>query len=122
TLANPLDEESLYAVLASPLVGASLDALVVLAGDARGSGREPWGLLSESGGGLQSLGETDAQALARFVAWFGDQRARAGRCGLEALIDAALVQTGYDVAMLAMPGGRRRLANVRKLMRLARDY
>ena len=25
-------------------------------------------------------------------------------------------------AMLAMPGGRRRLANVRKLMRLGREY
>ena len=34
-LANPRDEESLYTVLASPLVGASLDALVVLAGEAR---------------------------------------------------------------------------------------
>ena len=30
--------------------------------------------------------------------------------------------SGYDLAMLAMPGGERRLANVRKLMRLAREY
>ena len=29
-LANPRDEEALYTVLASPLVGVSLDALVVL--------------------------------------------------------------------------------------------
>ena len=33
-----------------------------------------------------------------------------------------LVQTGYDLAMLAMPGGPRRLANVRKLMRLGREF
>ena len=30
--------------------------------------------------------------------------------------------TGYDLAVLAMPGGQRRLANVRKLMRLAREH
>src|SRR5581483_5298686 len=30
--------------------------------------------------------------------------------------------TGYDLSMLALPGGERRLANVRKLMRLAREY
>ena len=54
-LANPRDEEALYAVLASPLVGASLDALVVLAGEARGQGRDPWWLLSETGGRLQAL-------------------------------------------------------------------
>jgi ATP-dependent exoDNAse (exonuclease V) beta subunit len=32
------------------------------------------------------------------------------------------VRSGYDLAMLAMPGGRRRLANVRKLMRLGREH
>ena len=41
---------------------------------------------------------------------------------MEELIDSALVASGYDLAMLAMPGGRRRLANVRKLMRLAREH
>ena len=34
-LANPRDEEALYTVLASPLVGVSADALVVLAAAAR---------------------------------------------------------------------------------------
>ena len=31
-------------------------------------------------------------------------------------------RTGCDLAVLAMPGGQRRLANVRKLMRLAREH
>ncbi len=121
-LANPRDEEALYAVLASPLVGASLDALVVLAGEARGQGRDPWWLLSETGGRLEALDPADRELMARFVTWLRAERDSAPRHGLEALIDAALQQTGYDVAMLAMPGGRRRLANVRKLMRLAREY
>ena len=29
---------------------------------------------------------------------------------------------GYDLALLARPGGRGRMANVRKLMRLAREF
>ena len=37
------------------------------------------------------------------------------------LIDRALERTGYDLAVW-LPGGQRRLANVRKLMRLAREH
>ena len=121
-LANPLDEQSLYTVLTSPLAGASLDAVVVLADEARGRQRDPWSVLREPGEALDSLAESDRRALQRFAAWFADQRAGAARRGLEELIDAPLALTGYDLEMLAMPGGRRRLANVRKLMRLARDH
>ncbi|MGA2009044.1 MAG: UvrD-helicase domain-containing protein [Solirubrobacteraceae bacterium] len=118
------DEESLYSVLASPLVGVSLDALVVLGAAARASGRDPWWVLS-SDPDPDALGALDAQdrvTLRAFAGWFADQRAGSARTATEELIDAALEQTGYDVAMLAMPGGRRRLANVRKLMRLAREH
>ena len=38
------------------------------------------------------------------------------------LLETAIVATGYDLAVLARAGGERRLANLRKLMRLARDY
>jgi ATP-dependent helicase/nuclease subunit A len=121
-LANPRDEESLYGVLASPLVGVSLDALVVLAAAGRASERDPWWLLREPRGELAGLGEADRARLETFTAWFAAERRRAWRCGTEELIDSALVASGYDLAMLAMPGGRRRLANVRKLMRLAREH
>jgi ATP-dependent helicase/nuclease subunit A len=121
-LANPRDEESLYGVLASPLVGASLDALVVLAAASRESARDPWWLLREPRGQLVGLDDPDQARLQTFTAWFAGERERARRCGMEELIDSALVASGYDLAMLAMPGGRRRLANVRKLMRLAREH
>jgi ATP-dependent helicase/nuclease subunit A len=121
-LANPRDEESLYGVLASPLVGVSLDALVVLSSGARGSGRDPWWVLREPGEDLEGLTEDDRARLTAFTSWFTGERERSNRTGIEELIDAALTETGYDLAMLAMPGGRRRLANVRKLMRLAREH
>ena len=38
------------------------------------------------------------------------------------LLERALEATGYDLAVLARAGGERRLANLRKLMRLAREY
>src|SRR5690606_22455369 len=51
-----------------------------------------------------------------------DERAGAPRRSLEALIDRAVTRTGYDLHLLAQSQGRRRMANVRKLMRLAREY
>jgi ATP-dependent exoDNAse (exonuclease V) beta subunit len=41
---------------------------------------------------------------------------------LEKLVDRAVTASGYDRAILALPEGARRMANVRKLMRLAREY
>jgi ATP-dependent helicase/nuclease subunit A len=121
-LANPRDEESLFGVLASPMVGVSLDALVVLAAAARESGRDPWWLLREPRGELDAVEHEDRDRLSAFTSWFAGERQRSARCGIEELIDSALVRSGYDLALLAMPGGRRRLANVRKLMRLGREH
>ena len=61
-LANPRDEEALYTVLASPLVGVSVDALVVLAAAARASGRDPWWVLREPDGRLDELRADDARS------------------------------------------------------------
>ncbi|HEY5428127.1 MAG TPA: UvrD-helicase domain-containing protein, partial [Solirubrobacteraceae bacterium] len=122
TLANPRDEESLYGVLASPMVGVSLDALVILAAARRSADRDPWWLLREPRGELAALAADDVSRLETFTAWFADERDRAQRAGIEELIDSALTCSGYDLSMLAMPGGRRRLANVRKLMRLGREH
>ncbi|WP_028059214.1 UvrD-helicase domain-containing protein [Candidatus Solirubrobacter pratensis] len=50
------------------------------------------------------------------------EREQAERAPLEVLLERAIAATGYDLAVLARPGGDRRLANLRKLMRLAREY
>ena len=121
-LANPRDEEPLYGVLVSPLVGLSLDGLVILAADARRRGGDPWRVLREGPAAWEGIGEADVSRLSGFVRWFAGERDRAARVGIDELIDRALTLTGYDLTMLALPGGRRRLANVRKLMRLGRDH
>jgi ATP-dependent exoDNAse (exonuclease V) beta subunit len=38
------------------------------------------------------------------------------------VVDRAVTASGYDRAVLALPSGDRRMANVRKLMRLAREF
>jgi ATP-dependent exoDNAse (exonuclease V) beta subunit len=119
---NPRDEEALLTVVASPLVGASFDALVVLAGAARDRGVDPWAVLQAPGDDLRDLSDGDQRALTHFGEWCAAERAGATRRSVEDLIDRALEITGYDLAMLAMPSGQRRLANVRKLMRLGRKY
>jgi ATP-dependent exoDNAse (exonuclease V) beta subunit len=75
-LANPRDEEALYGVLASPLVGASLDALVVVGAAARASERDLWWVLRDPHDAFDGLGSEDRLALTGFVHWFSEQRSR----------------------------------------------
>jgi ATP-dependent exoDNAse (exonuclease V) beta subunit len=109
-LANPLDEEGYYQLLASPLVGLSSDGLVLVAA-ARRAREDPEGLAAE-----------DVRHLQVFQAWFAAERQLVGRIGLERLIERGITRGGYDLHVLALAGGERRLANLRKLMRLAREY
>ncbi|HEX2161644.1 MAG TPA: PD-(D/E)XK nuclease family protein, partial [Thermoleophilaceae bacterium] len=140
-LANPLDDLALYTALVSPLGGVSLDALVVLRAAAQRARVEPWTLLAElagvSGGRVAvdggsrggraqelaaQLGDRDAERARAFVRLLAEERAAAPRSSLEALIDRGVTRSGYDLHLLALPAGRRRMANVRKLMRLAREF
>ena len=104
-LANPLDLDAWHTVLLSPLCGLSLDGLVLVAAGARAE-----------------LAPDDEQLFERFDSWFAAERAASPRLGAETLIDRALAFSGYDITVGALPDGRRRLANIRKLMRLAREW
>ncbi len=121
-LANPRDEEALYAVLGAPLVGASPDALVLVGAAARGSGRDPWWVLRDPGGSLDEIVPDERARIEAFVSWMAAERAEPARRGIEELLERVLERTGYDLEVLAMPGGQRRLANIRKLMRLGREH
>ncbi len=74
---------------------------------------------------LARLSPVPAGEVARIVAvtrLLAAERERAERAPLEVLLERAIAATGYDLAVLARPGGDRRLANLRKLMRLAREF
>src|SRR6185437_12297422 len=99
-LANPRAEEALYTVLASPLVGVTGDALVILAAVARERGVDPWAVLREPDGAFDGLAASERERLAAFAGWFAAERRVAGRTPVESLIDGAIEQTGYDLAVL----------------------
>jgi ATP-dependent exoDNAse (exonuclease V) beta subunit len=117
-LANPLDEGALLAVLASPFAGVEADGLVAAAH----AGRERGGLWAALRAGVDEAEGEDRRRLEAFTAFFDAERAGAERRPVEVLLERAVAGTGYDLATLARPGGERRLANLRKLMRLAREY
>ncbi len=123
-LANPRDGTALMTVLASPLVGLSSDGLVQLAAVTRAAGghRDPWWTLTGDETLLDRLGDADRARVETLRAWLPHERRTAARYSLETLLDRVLARTGYDLALLRMEGGVRRMANVRKLMRLARQH
>jgi ATP-dependent exoDNAse (exonuclease V) beta subunit len=129
-LANPRDEAALLALLASPLVGVSSDGLALAALAARERGAGIWDALADAfcpgradpAPPAGQLARADAEALAAFCPRFEAERRRAPRLGLDELLERVVEETGYDLHVLALPAGRRRLANVHKLMRLAAAY
>jgi ATP-dependent exoDNAse (exonuclease V) beta subunit len=121
-LASPLDEPALYTVLASPFCGVSADAMVLLAEAGRAAGDGAWAALRAGAPGLAVLPPDEQDRLRVFGERFAAERAGMERQPIEALLAKAVEASGYDVAILARSDGDRRLANLRKLMRLARDY
>jgi ATP-dependent helicase/nuclease subunit A len=117
-LVNPRDEEALLAVLASPIVGVSSDTLALLARAARAHQRRLWDALREG----ECRDCLDGERLEDFCAWFSAERALAPRLGLDVLLERVIERTGYDEHVLRLPGGRRRMANVTKLIRLAASF
>jgi ATP-dependent exoDNAse (exonuclease V) beta subunit len=121
-LANPLDELAVYSALASPLGGLSLDAVALIGMLSRETRRDPWWLLREPDELLELLPPEDARRAVAFAELFAGERRAAAQVSLETLIDRAVTTTGYDRHILSLPDGTRRMANVRKLMRMAREY
>jgi ATP-dependent exoDNAse (exonuclease V) beta subunit len=118
-LANPRDEQALLGVLASPMAGLSSDALALVALGAREGAMTLWEVVHDD---ALTLAPEDARRLDAFRAWFAGERERAPRLGLDEVLQRAVRRTRYDLHMLALPRGARRLANVHKLLRMAAAY
>jgi ATP-dependent helicase/nuclease subunit A len=117
-LHNRYDDEALVTVLASPLVGVSNDALVLLR---RAAPKRPLFLPFEKGLPPE-LAAHDVQLFRAFHQRFERLARIAPTLSLERLLEAIISEHDYDLAALAQWDGRRRYANMRKLARLARSY
>jgi ATP-dependent helicase/nuclease subunit A len=117
-LQNRYDDQALVTVLASPFVGVSNDALVLLRFAA---GRRPLfaGLERDF---PSELDERDDRLLRAFRQRYERLAAASPRLSLERLCERIVADHDYDLAVLALWDGKRRYANLRKLARLARSY
>jgi len=117
-LHNRYDDEALATVLASPFVGVSNDALVLIR---RHAGRRP--LFTGIERSLPDpLSEADERLVRAFKQRYERLAAASARLSLERLCEEIVSAHDYDLAVLAQWDGKRRYANLRKLMRLARSY
>jgi ATP-dependent exoDNAse (exonuclease V) beta subunit len=139
-IANPLDDEALFGALASPACAVLPDTLWLLRRAATWRDEENdrerhghiWPLVRDLiETGTPSRGDAEAAALIpeeelerlrRFAAILTDLRERSTEGGLETLIERTASDFDYDLATLSRADGGARWANVRKLMRLAREF
>src|SRR5207253_6249652 len=117
-LHNRYDDEALVAVLASPFVGVSNDALMRLR---RAAERRPLFVGLERSL-PEGLAEPDSHLIRAFRQRYDRLAGLAPRLSLERLCEQIVTEHDYDLAVLAQWDGRRRYANLRKLARLARSY
>jgi ATP-dependent helicase/nuclease subunit A len=138
-IANPLDDEALFGALASPACAVLPDTLWLLrrAATWRGDNERErlghiWPLVRDLvETGAPGRGDAEAAALippeelerlGRFATILADLRKRSTEGGLETLIERTASAFDYDLATLSRVDGDARWANVRKLMRLAREF
>ncbi|MEI7760359.1 MAG: UvrD-helicase domain-containing protein [Thermoleophilia bacterium] len=117
-LQNRYDDEALLTVLASPFVGVSNDALVLIRSTAE---RRP--IFRGIERTLPAdLPEEDRRLVRAFLQRYARLVESSARLSLELLCERILVEHDYDLAVLTRRDGQRRYANLRKLARLARSY
>ncbi len=117
-LHNRYDDRALVSVLASPFVGVSNDALVLIR---RAASKRPLFSGLEKGPPPE-LDDRDTRLLQAFRQRYDRLVAQLPRLSLERLCEQIVAEHDYDLAVLAQWDGRRRYANLRKLARLARSY
>ena len=131
-VANPLEDEPLLGALASPACGVLPDTLWILR---RASGRSAhlWPAIERVVGAwpdaslpepewLEQIPAGDLERLRNFHALIDELRREGARLSLEELIERVVSDSGYDLAVLVRGPAELRLANVRKLMRMAREF
>ncbi|HET8592786.1 MAG TPA: UvrD-helicase domain-containing protein, partial [Solirubrobacterales bacterium] len=138
-VANPLEDEALFGALASPACGLLPDTLWLLRRAASAPGENGhdrllhvWPLVRDlAERGEPRDGDPEPARLIRademdrlrgFAAGLAGLRERGTEGGLEALVDRVATTFAYDLATLMLDHGTARWANVRKLMRLAREF
>ena len=119
-LDTPLNDVALMAALRSPIVGADIDTLyriVELANAERPT--LPLYIAMQRMLETEGLPEEEEAKVSLFVEVMDSLRAQEDRMPVGHLMERLISRTAYDARLLCRPNGRRRLANVRKLLQMA---
>ncbi len=115
---TPLDDMALAATLRSPFVGIETDTLYHLSLLAKTNHKSLYTQLQN----LLTSGLIEPSESAKiecFISIIEELRAQEDRIPVGHLLERLLARTHYDARLLTRTGGRRRLANVRKLLQMA---
>ncbi|HTL71199.1 MAG TPA: UvrD-helicase domain-containing protein [Candidatus Eisenbacteria bacterium] len=121
-LDHPEDDVALAAVLRSPLGGVSDDGLFWLARHAKAADKDaPLSGALKSPAGVDGLSAADREKAEAFSGFADSLRSRKNRFTVSAILEEAVRWSAYECAALAAPSGEQRVANVRKLVAMARS-
>ncbi|WP_165219131.1 UvrD-helicase domain-containing protein [Aquisphaera insulae] len=115
---DPLDEVALAGALRGPFFGLTDEALFWLS--RRVTGGITRGILEA--GGVAELSDRDRAAAIRAASLLDRWREIKDRVPLASLVSRVLDESGFEAAIVCEFLGERKLANTRKLVRLARDF
>ncbi len=121
-LEKPYLDIPLAAVLRSPLAGLSEDALFWLSRIKEKSPETPLCAAFHHKETLFPLSLEDAEKLEFFIRLFEELAARKDKHRISGMLLLIVQKTCYDVKILGKPEGKRKLANVKKLIDMARDF
>jgi ATP-dependent exoDNAse (exonuclease V) beta subunit len=111
-VADPYDDFSLLACLRSPVVGLSLDSIILL-------GREP--RIIDHLEAFEAATARDQEILAKFRSWYDPLREKGDRLSAWEIIAEVFARSNYLLALARRPHRDQIIANVRKLLTLAID-
>jgi ATP-dependent helicase/nuclease subunit A len=119
-LDNPLQDIPLLAVLRSPLVGLTLDEIAEVR--IRSRERRLWTALQALRGNCAEEIKSLNRKVEAFVVAFETWREMSRQASLSECVERALRDTGYEMVIEAGQRGSERAANVRKFVRMVREY
>ncbi|CAB4346361.1 unannotated protein [freshwater metagenome] len=126
-LANREDEDALFAVLASPLIGVSPDTLALLGYEARGGeggldAAVARAVSSEGEGPAAEITDEQRQRLRRGIGIVAAERNVVGWEGPGRLLERVIAETGFDALVARGADGSSALLRVRRLIRIAHQF
>jgi len=121
-LEKPYLDIPLASVLRSPLAGLSEDALFWLTRVKENVDQTPLCEALRRKDLLEPLSPEDAGKLEAFTRLFDDLAGRKDKRRISSILIHAVEKTRYDAKILGKPEGKRKLANVKKLIDMARDF